>query len=228
MFNKAKAYPDSRRIRGQSFLLEDQIKSQIRKNRESQRNDHNISAMGQRIPKVLENLTADPQISANNRTQNKMHNHISARITRDMTPNPMQKRQLPVIPKKGVFNEWAAVMRNQDEMEKEQERQEYVRNKIRQDEYRKSLEDQIKYQRNQYTGLANTHKGQEKNLVENQWRQDHLRQNMEMAEMMQKKKQAIEMAQESIHKAQIQKQKDKAVKIAENNRKLFIICLIFT
>lgn len=47
-----------------------------------------------------------------------------------MTPNPNVKRYMPVIPKKGVFNEWAAVLKHQDEMEREQERQEYTLNKV--------------------------------------------------------------------------------------------------
>lgn len=50
---------------------------------------------------------------------------------RDMTPNPEQKRYMPVLPKKGVFNEWGAILRHQDEMEKEQERQEYAMNKVK-------------------------------------------------------------------------------------------------
>ena len=51
-------------------------------------------------------------------------------MKRDMTPNPNAKRFMPVIPKKGVFNEWAAVWKHQDEMEKEQEKQEFALNKV--------------------------------------------------------------------------------------------------
>lgn len=47
-----------------------------------------------------------------------------------MTPNPSMKRYMPVMPKQGVFNEWGAVLKHQDEMEIEQERQEYALNKV--------------------------------------------------------------------------------------------------
>lgn len=66
-----------------------------------------------------------------NKTQPEISQYdINERIRRDMTPNPNVKRYMPVIPKKGVFNEWAAVLKHQDEMEREQERQEYALNKV--------------------------------------------------------------------------------------------------
>jgi len=74
------------------------------------------------------------------------------------------------------------VLRHQDEMEKEQERQEHVMNKVilmivklykmRQEEYRKSLETQIKYQQNQYIGMVGSHKDQDQELVKSQWKID--------------------------------------------------------
>lgn len=65
-----------------------------------------------------------------NKTQDVLQNSSSEVLRRDMTPNPDLKRFMPVMPKQGIFNEWAAVLRHQDEMEREQERQEYVMNKV--------------------------------------------------------------------------------------------------
>ena len=86
------------------------------------------------------------------------------------------------------------MLRYQDEMEKEQDRQEHVMNKVilmiaklykmRQEEYRKSLETQIKYQQNQYIGMVGFHKDQDQELVKSQWKIDQDRIKREAGEWL--------------------------------------------
>jgi hypothetical protein len=49
---------------------------------------------------------------------------------RNLTSTAAEKRYMPVMPKQGVFNEWGAILRHQDEMEIEQGRQEYALSKV--------------------------------------------------------------------------------------------------
>ena len=61
-----------------------------------------------------------------------------------MTPVQNQpKRFLPVAPKEKIFNEWAAVMRHQDEMDMEAERMELVWKKQAQEQYWEALAQQM-------------------------------------------------------------------------------------
>lgn len=131
MFSKAKVYPDSRRVRGMRIPVEES-NSQMVEQFQNTRDTRNLSAMGLRNQSQLEvnNTARDINTNEINYTQYGNNEAIQAKINRDMTPNPNAKRYLPVIPKKGVFNEWAAVMRHQDEMDREQERQEYALNKV--------------------------------------------------------------------------------------------------
>ncbi|CAI2386807.1 unnamed protein product [Moneuplotes crassus] len=181
--------------------------------------------LGARIEKA-----SDPNLSRNSHTANNSFGGSAQTMTqngisnikirkinqRDRTPNPEPKRYMPVLPKKGVFNEWGAVLRHQDEMEKEQERQEYAMNKLKQEEYKRSLQSQIMNHQAQYVGMVGSHKNQDQEFVQNQWRAEQERVKREHAEDINKKNQAIELAKESLQKAQILKRKDQAVKFAED------------
>jgi hypothetical protein len=58
--------------------------------------------------------------------------------------SPPEKRKLPVKPKEKVFDEWAAVIRHQDELELLKKEKEIQSQKIQQNQYRELLEEQIK------------------------------------------------------------------------------------
>ena len=68
---------------------------------------------------------------------------------RDLTPNSNFVRYMPIIPKKGVFNEWAAILKYNDEVDQEAERQELERKRKQKEQYRLSLGNQIKLQNHQ-------------------------------------------------------------------------------
>lgn len=87
---------------------------------------------------------------------------------------------------------------------------------IRQEEYRKSLENQIKYQQDQYIGILDSHKGQDKQFVDLQWKKEQDKIKREESEVIQKKYQAIEMAKETLQKAQIKKKQVETVNQTEN------------
>ena len=53
---------------------------------------------------------------------------------------------MPIDPKAGVYNEWAAVLRHQDEMNKEAEKIAQVQRKKKQEEYRQELQSQLNFQ----------------------------------------------------------------------------------
>jgi len=163
-----------------------------------------------------ENNTVEAQ------NMNSTHNQIQKPPSgephqRDMTPNPNVKRYMPVMPKKGIFNEWGAVLRHQDEMEREQERQEFQMNKVRQEEYRKSLENQIKYQQDQYVGMVSSHKGQDEEFVKDQWKREQKRIKKEESEVIRKKQHAVNIAKETMQNNQILRQQVQAVKQTEND-----------
>ena len=61
--------------------------------------------------------------------------------------SPPEKRKLPVKPKEKVFDEWAAVIRHQDELELLKKEKEAQNQKMQQNQYRELLEEQIKIQK---------------------------------------------------------------------------------
>lgn len=66
-------------------------------------------------------------------------------------------------------------------------------------------------------GVLDSHKGQDKQFVDLQWKKEHDRIKREEADVIQKKHHAIEMAKETIQKAQIKRKQHEAVMQAEND-----------
>ena len=58
-----------------------------------------------------------------------------------------ERRKLPVMPKEKVLDEWAAVIRHQDEIAQNKKEKEIYDAKLQQEKYRTLLEEQIKLKR---------------------------------------------------------------------------------
>lgn len=65
--------------------------------------------------------------------------------------------------------------------------------------------------------MVDSHKGQDKHFVEEQWKKEQERIKREEAQQIQRKMNAVEMAKESMQKAQIRRTQNMVVKDAENN-----------
>ena len=66
-------------------------------------------------------------------------------------------------------------------------------------------------------GMLDSHKGQDKQFIDLQWKREQDRIKREEADVIQKKHHAIEMAKETIQKEQIKRKQHEAVMQAEND-----------
>jgi hypothetical protein len=73
---------------------------------------------------------------------------------RGLTTNTGTRRALPIEPKKGVFNEWAAILKYNDEKDQKKDYDELANRKSKIDEYKKLLVNQIKNQHMKTNSLA--------------------------------------------------------------------------
>lgn len=146
-----------------------------------------------------------------------MHNYGEQNSSRrEFTPNTNIRNFMPIIPKKGVFNEWGAVLRNKDEMDREMDRQESLRRKQQREEYRKSLENQIKHQKNSYYGQASSNLNHDQSFLKDQWNREQNFKLKEQSENEKKKQLALNMAKDNLQNISLHRQQDSAVKRAEN------------
>ena len=79
------------------------------------------------------------------------------RKSRDLTPATDQRRALPVIPRKGVFNEWGAILKYNDEKDQLRDLKEKELLKMKQDEYRQDLENQITHQQSRSKSMLDNY-----------------------------------------------------------------------
>lgn len=182
-----------------------------------------------------------PEKQMNNRSLSNMKgNHrpqvmVGAQIMgakRDLTPNNVVRRALPIVPKKGIFNEWAAVLKYNDEKDQKNDYDQMTTKKIKMEEYRKSLEDQIKIQNMKTKSLFDqkliekqTRKEQEKQFnqkheYDNRREREALNiyQNIQDIEKKQKETKVIRNIENENFKRQIKMSEENENKRAETNR----------
>ncbi|CAI2360771.1 unnamed protein product [Moneuplotes crassus] len=165
---------------------------------------------------------------SNYRTNSRLFNHgqltLSESKKNRASPHP-EIRYLPIVPKKGVANEWAAILKLKDEKDKQKDRREKELIRHKQVEYRAELENQIKLQKsrsksNMDSYIADQNDRDHRNQVFEKYGCEigKAKKEIKCLPLYKNKEKEVLIAKESMKEVQKRNQEKKAINKLENDQ----------
>lgn len=159
----------------------------------------------------------DAQGAANKDRLPEVQNSIEVTSAQHPVTQESKVRPLPLHTTEDVFNEWGAVLRHQDEIDKKLQQQNYEKAKLRQVNYKKELDKQYQELQNKRKGVLGDQMKKEEELIKYQEKLIDQRAKQEEAKRQKFKEDQKSDAMAGFSDLQVKKQQDKMMRDLERD-----------